>query len=223
MAERTEAKDLVEAWAAPWGHGTKPAVVSALDVLVGDALELDFGERPDGEVVSIDGGVPTVQTLALRRWTLEGLGPLARLLGSNRRWLLHHLSHGSTHWHDFQPLEPELSPADWTALADMEVVSLAMGHFGPARQEKLLPSVRSWLRGVAAEHAAKRRNKPIEHFEDAARRAHIGNEDAMKKVASISSAAMSELARRARERGHEVPDPFAVRIHAYLPLLTTRP
>ena len=223
MGELREARELVEAWSAPWKHGVVPAVVSALDVLVGDSLELDFGRRPDGTLVEIDGGVARVDEDALGRWTLERDGFLARVLGMNRRWLLHHLVHDDgDSWLDFQNLEPTLSPADWTSLADMEVVSLAMGHFGPARQETLLPVIRSWLRAVVAERAAGRRKKAIERFEDAARQARVRNEEAMTTMASISAAAIAELGRRARERGHAVPDPFALRIHAYLPLLTAR-
>ena len=99
----------------------------------------------------------------------------------------------------------------------MEVISLAMGHFGPARQPVALPVIASFLVGVAAAFAGA----SVERIALGVPAASnvLAYEPAFAGIARTSSRAIEELGRRARERGHAVPDPFALPIPSYLPLL----
>lgn len=208
-----EARGLVEAWAAPWLRGVTPAVVSAVDVLVGDVLQEEQSTRPDGPLVD----AAYVDLEAIRSWTGAGTGVLERLFAGKKRALLRRLewdeSLAAERVDAWRKVEEALGEIPWTTLAPMEVVSLSMGHFGPPRQPTALPVIASFLAGTAASTVG-----PPE-VAAAAARSLPKYAAAFGRIARTSSAAFEELGRRARARGHAVPDPFGLPIPAYLPLL----
>jgi len=215
-----EARELVKAWAAPWPGGASAAVVSALDVLAGDVLEDETGERPASAIVQLDG----VDAGAIASWSAgwpEKAGVLERILRRKQKALLRRLVADRASAADrvaaWRRTESALGEIPWSTVADMEVVSLAMGHFGPARQPVALPVIASFLAGVAATFAGA----SVERIALAVPAASsvLQYEPAFTAIARTSHRAIEELARRARERGHDIADPFARPITTYLPLL----
>jgi hypothetical protein len=199
----TEAKAIVEAWCAPWGRGVTPAVVSALDVLVGDVIEEEAGARPDGTLVSVDGADESV----LRAWTGGGGGAVARLLSLPERRVRRRLERDAAlaagRIAAWQQIEAQLGPIRWTEIAGLEVVSLAMGHVGPARQPFVLPVIASFLVATAASTnaaLAAESSKSLEPYGPV-----------FARLAKTSAQAFEELGRRV-----SVADPFSLPIPAYL-------
>lgn len=217
--KRVDAKSLVDAWATPWPAGASAAVVSAIDVLVCDVLEEETGVRPDG-VVTLEG----IDGDALASWTLgwpSSAGFLERLLHRKQAKLLARLAEDDavalariTAW---KRVYTELGEIPWATIADMEVVSLAMGHYGPARQPVALAVIAPFLVAVAAAFAGASVDR-IALAVPAARNV-LRYEPAFAEIARTSARAIEELARRATERGQVVGDPFARPITAYLPML----
>lgn len=210
-----EAKELVAAWATPWPCGATAAVVSALDVLVGDVVEDEERERPD--IVIADG---RIELDAISPWTngwpgRTGLGE--RIFGRQRKRLIERLgddaAQAAARVAAWKKVGNELGDIPWTAIADMEVVSLAMGHFGPARQPTALPVISSFLVAVAAAFAGAS-VESIAPFTVPAAANVIKYEAAFAGIARTSARAIEELGRRAK-----LQDPFARPIRSYLPLL----
>lgn len=209
-----EGKRLVEAWAAAWARGVSPAVVSALDVLVGDVIEEEAGTRPDGPLATLDGA----DLDAIRSWTGTGAGARERLFAGKKKAVIRRLERdealAAKRIAAWRVVDAQLGEIPWTAIAPMEVVSLAMGHFGPVRQVTALPVIASFLAGTAASVAG---SSP--EIAAAASRSLPSYAPVFAGIAKTSSRAFDELARRAQERGHAIGDPFELPIPAYLPLI----
>lgn len=207
-------KRLVEAWATPWGRGLTPAVVSALDVLVGDVIEEEAGTRLDEPLVTLEG----VDLDVIRSWTGAGAGMLEHFFAGKKRAVLRRLARDEALAAEriaaWRAVEAQLGEIPWTALAPMEVVSLSMGHFGPVRQVTALPVIASFLAGTAASIAG---SSP--EIAAAASRPLSSYAPVFGGIARTSSRAFDELARRARARGHTIGDPFEFPIPTYLPLI----
>lgn len=217
-----EARELVKSWTTPWPGGSTVAACSALDVLLGDLLELEQRTRPETALVSLDGA--WVEGDAIAPWTIGwpgSPGVFERLLHRRQGRLLRRLAEDDALAIEriaaWRRVESEQGNLPWSTMADMEVVSLAMGHYGPARQEVALPVIASFLVGVAAAFAGTSVDR-IALAVPAARNV-LSYEPPFAGIARTSSRAIEELARRSRAKGHDVPDPFARPIRSYLPLL----
>ena len=225
--ELVEAKPLVDGWASAWPGGTSSAVASALDVLVGDALEAERGMRPAGPLVVYEAafhGAPRVAAGEIGHWMLgwpARPGLLERTLHGAERALVRRLEGeveaGEPRVAAFRAAVEGLGEVPWTSIADMEAMSLALGHLGPSRQPAVLPVIHTWLVAVAAAYAGTAYERMS--VTEAATPVLLKVEQAMATVAALSNRAIEELARRARAKGHALPDPFALRLPDYLPLL----
>lgn len=222
-----DAKPLVDGWASAWPGGTSSAVASALDVLVGDALEAERGTRPAGPVVVFEAAfhsAPRVAAGEIGHWVLgwpERPSLLERTLHASERGLVRRLeadaAAADSRIAAFRSAVDGLGDVPWSSIADMEAMSIALGHLGPSRQPAVLPVIHAWLVAVAAAYAGTTFERtPVT---DAATAALLKVETAMATVGALSTRAIEELARRARAKGHGLPDPFAVRLPDYLPLL----
>src|SRR5439155_498403 len=135
-----EARELVDRWAAGFPNGASPAVGSILDVLVGDLLEEERGERPDGTLVEIPAsGAPRIQADALAAWLFgwpNPAGPVTQAAWATGMWPVKWIdrrlrtltAEADARDAAFAGLRADLD-ADPKTLAPMELVSLAMGHY----------------------------------------------------------------------------------------------
>lgn len=215
--EPLEPNALVDAWCAPWGR-TGEAAVSAIDVLLLDALENEDRARPEDGLVTFDGAY-RLRAGELAHWTLGwpyGPGLLEKLLRSKERAiasrLARDLADAALRADAFRAMRAALGEIPWQAVAPMEVVSLAMGHFGPSRQPAGWDVSTPWLRATAAHVAANAFGRAS--LAESARRTAAACEAPMREIAAISSAAIAELGRRAG-----VADPLRRPIRSFLPLL----
>lgn len=221
--EPAEPDVLIDALCAPWGR-TSEASVSAVDVLLCDALENEDRPRPDDGIVSLVSGRHGFRAGDLAHWTMgwpQGRGMFAKMLGAGERAIGTRLSRDETDAASrvaaFRAMRSALGAIPWTTLADMEVVSLAMGHYGPARQPAAWGITTPWLHAAAVRVAATTFRR--EELAAAASRVAALYEASMREVAADSVAAIGELGRRAAAKGTPSGDPFARPIRFYLPIL----
>lgn len=234
-----EAPELVKRWCGGWARGATPATGSILNTLCGDVLEEERGARPEGTLVEVGAdGIARIQSEAFAAWTFgwpTPPGPVARAAWATGLWpvkwvdrrLRTLIAEVDTRQAAFEALRAELE-LDWAHLADMEVVSLAMGHLGPARQEKALPIIEGALFSRAASMAAswyypkigglaRDRLHAISETATATERVY---DDPFRALAGITGAAIHELARRSASKGIHVRDPWALPVSAWPALLS---
>jgi len=226
-----DAEPIVSRWSTHWPLGSSPAVSSVLDVLCGDVLESEGRERPAGAIVV---GRDRIDSEALAHWTLyfpngprRGIGSIffrepARLLARVTRLGEDAAARRAA----FESLLASLEPIPWSRLSDMEVISLAMGHFGPARQAQALPLIEGALVTNAAAAAAASMlergmaiGATIHAIAALGSSAAAAYSPAFRSLARISSDAFEELARRATERGIKTAGPFSLPVNAWVPTL----
>jgi hypothetical protein len=228
--EGIDAASIVHRWSAHWPLGASPAVSSVLDILAGDVLESEGSNRPAGPLVVGD----RLDGRAFEEWTLRfPVGPPRGLGGffyRGRQKLLARIrrmsEEGPARRSAFQTTLATVEPIAWAGLADMELVSLAMGHLGPARQGAVLPVVEGVLVANAAAVAC---SLLIEQggFRNLAALASLasvcaaGYEPEFRALAQLSSNAFEELARRATARGVRTNGPFSLPVTAWVSVLTS--
>ncbi len=235
-----DAPEIVRRWSEGWSRGACPAVGSILDVMAGDVIEEERGTRPEGTLVEVPArGEPRIDAEAFSSWTFgwpKPPGPVAKAAWATGlwpvKWIDRRLNELSIDADRRQRLlagaMADLGAIDWEAIADMEVLSLAMGHLGPSRQEAVLGIVEaalfsraaaaaaSWYYGRVDGMARDRLHKISELAESTARL----YEDPFAQLAETSAHAIRELGRRAGARGLHVADPFSLPVRAWLPLLS---
>lgn len=228
-----DAPQIVARWSAHWPLGTSPAVSSVLDVLAGDVLEEELGTRPEGPLVI---GRDRIDAEAFRPWTLdfpEGPpGGLPGLLGiGSPKKLIARIQRlggeSAARRTSFDSILAALEPIAWPGLADMEVVSLAMGHFGPPRQPRVLPMIEGALVSNAAAVAAgvllesgRSRSRAVASVASLAAACAASYDPAFRALARVSSDAFEELARRALTRGAKTAGPFSLPVTAWVSVLS---
>lgn len=216
--EPVEPSVLVDALCVPWG-GTSEAAVSAVDVLLCDALENEDRPRPEDGIVRFDAGRHGFRAEDLAHWTMgwpRGPSLFARMLGRGERTIAARLERDEreavARIEAFRAMRATLGAIPWATIAPMEVVSLAMGHYGPSRQPAGWGVSTPWLHATAARIAGSA-------FGRSALATSAGTtaslyEPAMREIAADSLAAIAELGRRA-----SVGDPLSRPIRSFLPLL----
>lgn len=236
----TDAPEHVARWAQGFSAGVTPGVVSVLDVLAGDALADERGTRPGGVLVEIaaDGGPARIDAEAFSSWTFgypTEPGPVARAAWATGLWPVKWIDRRLRNLADeadarqsaFEGTLADLGTVPWTTLADMEVVSLAMGHFGPSRQAPVIAiasaAMFSRAAAVSAKHyydringMARDRLHALSELAESTARLY---DDPFCSIAETSTEAFRELARRATERGVHIAAPFSIPVRAYVQLL----
>lgn len=236
----TDAPDHVARWARGFSAGVTPGVASVLDVLAGDALQEERGARPQGVLIEAfaDGRAARIDADAFSAWTFgfpTQPGPVARAAWATGLWPVKWIDRRLRNLADeadarqsaFEGACADLGTVPWTTIADMEVVSLAMGHFGPSRQPPVLAIASAAMFSRAAAVSAKHYYDRIDGM--ARDRLHALSElsestarlydDSFSTIAETSTEAFGELARRATERGVHIAAPFSIPVRAYVQLL----
>ena len=235
-----DAPDHVARWATGFTAGVCPGVASVLDVLAGDALEEERGTRPDGVLVEADAGARSgrMEAEAFSSWTFgypTEPGPVARAAWATGLWPVKWIdrrlralaNEADARQVAFEGSRADLGTIPWKEVADMEVVSLAMGHFGPSRQAPVVAvagaAMFSRAAAVSAAHYYNRINgmarDRLHALTELAESTSRHYDDSFRAIAETSAEAFTELARRATERGVHVADPFAIHVRAYVKLL----
>ena len=223
-----DAAPIVRRWSGHWPLGASPAVSSVLDVLAGDVLEGEGSNRPPGPLVVGD----RIDDQAFQDWTLRfPAGPPRGLAGFFYRGkgkLLTRIrrmtDEASERCAAFQGARAALESLRWSALAEMELVSLAMGHLGPARQPAVLPLIEAMLvanaAAVACSVLVEQGGRDLAGVASLASNCAARYEPDFRALAQLSSDAFEELARRATARAIRHNGPFSLPVTAWVTVLT---
>lgn len=236
-----EAPEIVRRWSNGWSRGVCPAVGSVLDVMAGDVIEEERGTRPDGMLIEVPAkGEPRIDAETFASWTFgwpKPPGPVAKAAWATGLWpvkwidrRLNELTNAAdVRQREFAGAVADLGSIAWEEIADMELISLAMGHLGPSRQAAILPLVEGALFSRASAAAATwyyqrvdgmardRLHKISELAESTSR--HY--DECFSQLAETTTHAIRELGRRAAAKGLHVADPFSLPVRAWLPLLSS--
>lgn len=233
-----DAPGLVERLVRGWKSGVSPFTASVLDVLLGDLVEEERGTRPEGAIVEIANGTARVEPVALSAWTFgwpTDPGPVAKAAWATGLWPVKWIdrrvrelaAEGDARQSGYERMRADLGAIPWTDIADMEVVSLAMGHFGPARQPAALPVIEGALfaRSVAFaagwyyERVGGMARDRLHAISERAEEALRYYDDPFHAIQATTEQALAELARRTAARNTTISDPSSLPVRAFVKLL----